>query len=181
MPGASLPRRRAGNVAPSWIPKFKSAEHQTMVFAAALLINDDTARSASSPEEVSVQAGVSVRAARIYFEQVQEGFGTVRRRHGSAADCGRGASGPGNRSRPPRRSHSQRPLLLPWSAKTISCRHKFMCHARDTIYDRFQDRDGLRQMQRRRHESPATMQPLVKSQWPRRDRIRRPKPSRRCR
>src|SRR4051812_32522326 len=42
--GAALPRRRLGNATSPWIPKFKSAEHQAMVFAAALLINDDTAR-----------------------------------------------------------------------------------------------------------------------------------------
>ena len=45
MEGATLPRRSVGNVTPSWILKFKSAEHQAMVFGAALLINDETARS----------------------------------------------------------------------------------------------------------------------------------------
>ena len=72
MEGAALPRRHGGNVSVPWIPKFKSAEHQAMVFAGAFLINDDTARALSSADEVSVQAGVSLTAARIYFEQVQE-------------------------------------------------------------------------------------------------------------
>jgi hypothetical protein len=67
MKGAVLPR-----VSPAWIPKFKSAEHQAMVFGAALLINDETARGLASPEDISVQAGVSLTAARIHFEQVQE-------------------------------------------------------------------------------------------------------------
>ncbi|MHC2462861.1 ImmA/IrrE family metallo-endopeptidase [Bradyrhizobium embrapense] len=56
--GAALPRRSAGNVTPSWIPKFKSAEHQAMVFGGAFFINDDLARHLSSPEDVSVQAGI---------------------------------------------------------------------------------------------------------------------------
>jgi hypothetical protein len=66
MEGAALPRRHGGNVSVPWIPKFKSAEHQAMVFAGAFLINDDTARALSSADEVSVQAGVSLTAARIY-------------------------------------------------------------------------------------------------------------------
>ena len=52
MLGASMPRRRVGNVKPDWIPKFRSAEHQAMVFAAAFLINDDSARRMSSPDEM---------------------------------------------------------------------------------------------------------------------------------
>ncbi|SDE02901.1 hypothetical protein SAMN05216337_1018127 [Bradyrhizobium brasilense] len=39
--GATLPRRSAGNMTSSWIPKFKSAEHQAMVFGGAFFINDD--------------------------------------------------------------------------------------------------------------------------------------------
>jgi hypothetical protein len=70
--GAAMPRRSAGNVTPIWVPKFKSAEHQAMVFGAAFLINDEIGRQLNSPEEISVQFGISLQAARIYFEQVQE-------------------------------------------------------------------------------------------------------------
>src|SRR5207249_9067058 len=48
--GATLPRRRVGNVTPIWIPKFKSAEHQAMIFGGGFLINDDTARGLSSAD-----------------------------------------------------------------------------------------------------------------------------------
>jgi hypothetical protein len=72
MQGAAMPRRRIGNTTSNWIPKFKSAEHQAMVFGGAFLINDELASRLSSPEEISVQAGVSLQAARIYFEQIQE-------------------------------------------------------------------------------------------------------------
>jgi IrrE N-terminal-like domain len=70
--GASMPRRRSGNVKPVWIPKFQSAEHQAMVFAAAFLINDESARRLSSADEIAVQFGLSLDAARIYFEQMLE-------------------------------------------------------------------------------------------------------------
>jgi len=72
MLGASMPRRRVGNVTPDWIPKFRSAEHQAMVFGAAFLINDKIARGLSSADDISVQFGVSLEAARIYFEQVMD-------------------------------------------------------------------------------------------------------------
>jgi Zn-dependent peptidase ImmA (M78 family) len=72
MEGVSMPRRRLGNAKLGWIPKFQSAEHQAMIFAAAFLINDDTARRLSTPDEIAVQFGLSLEAARIYFEQMLE-------------------------------------------------------------------------------------------------------------
>ena len=42
--GAAMPRRQIGNAVSTWIPKFKSAEHQAMVFGGAFLINDKLAR-----------------------------------------------------------------------------------------------------------------------------------------
>src|SRR6266702_1901288 len=70
--GASMPRRQLGNAKQEWIARFQSAEHQAMVFAAAFLINDDTARRLSSAEDIAVQFGLSREAARIYFEQMLE-------------------------------------------------------------------------------------------------------------
>ncbi len=87
MIGASMPRRRVGNVTPDWIPKFRSAEHQAMVFAAAFLINDDTARRLSSADDISVQFGVSLEAARIYFEQMQEEIDPPRLFASGSKDC----------------------------------------------------------------------------------------------
>jgi hypothetical protein len=60
-----MPRRRLGNVKPGWIPKFQSAEHQAMVFAAAFLINDNVASLLTSADEIAVQCGISLDAARI--------------------------------------------------------------------------------------------------------------------
>jgi hypothetical protein len=67
-----MPRRRIGNAASNWIPKFKSAEHQAMVFGGAFLINEERARQLSSPEEISVQAGVSLQAARIFSSRCKK-------------------------------------------------------------------------------------------------------------
>jgi hypothetical protein len=143
MQGATLPRRRVGNVASPWIPKFKSAEHQAMVFAGAFLINDITARTLSSADEVSVQAGVSLAAARIYFEQVQEELArpAAAARVRKIADEVRAALAP-------------KPVASPVSVLNEVCSrcgqqklfpigHKFMCQACDTVYDRFQDGDEV--------------------------------------
>jgi hypothetical protein len=143
MQGATLPRRRVGNVASPWIPKFKSAEHQAMVFAGAFLINDITARTLSSADEVSVQAGVSLAAARIYFEQVQEELArpAAAARVRKIADEVRAALAP-------------KPVASPVSFLNEVCSrcgqqklfpigHKFMCQACDTVYDRFQDGDEV--------------------------------------
>jgi hypothetical protein len=70
--GASMPRRREGNTKFHWIPAFQSAEHQAMVFAAAFLINDETARNLSTADDVAIRYGLSLEAARIYFEQLLE-------------------------------------------------------------------------------------------------------------
>jgi IrrE N-terminal-like domain len=47
-----------------------SAEHQAKVFASAFLIDDAFVEEMTSPEEVSVQFGVSYEAAAICFERV---------------------------------------------------------------------------------------------------------------
>jgi hypothetical protein len=48
-----------------------SVRFQAGVFAAALLIHDDTARGLGSLEELSVQAGIDTLSARVYYEEVQ--------------------------------------------------------------------------------------------------------------
>jgi hypothetical protein len=141
--GAALPRRWAGNATSSWIPKFRSAEHQAMVFAAAFLINDHTARRLSSPEEVSVQAGVSLTAASIYFEQVQEELA----RPASAARV-RQISNEVRAELAPKASVTAISFLNELcpccgQQKLFPVGHKFMCQACDFIYDRFQDGDEV--------------------------------------
>jgi hypothetical protein len=142
--GAAMPRRRIGNATSNWVPKFKSAEHQAMVFGGAFLINDVLARRLSSPEEVSVQAGVSLQAARIYFEQVQEELArpASSERVGRMADQVRAALAP-------RPATSISPQYLTdlcnccGQQKLFPVGHKFMCQACDTIHDRFQDGDSV--------------------------------------
>ncbi|WP_139484017.1 hypothetical protein [Bradyrhizobium ivorense] len=143
MLGAAMPRRSAGNATSSWIPKFKSAEHQAMVFGAAFFINDKLARILSSPEEVSVQAGISLQAARIYFEQVQEELArpaaAVRVRQ--IADQVRAALD--SKPSSPAISFLNEICSCCGQQKLFPVGHKFMCQACDTVYDRFQDGDPV--------------------------------------
>ncbi len=50
---------------------YESAEHQAKVFAAAFLIHDEDAAQMHSAEEISVEFGVSLEAAKICFERLQ--------------------------------------------------------------------------------------------------------------
>ncbi|WP_298273005.1 hypothetical protein [uncultured Bradyrhizobium sp.] len=143
MLGAALPRRSAGNVTSSWIPKFKSAEHQAMVFGGAFFINDNRARHLPTAEDVSVQAGISLQAARIYFEQIQEELArpAAAARVRQIADEVRVALDPKPSS----------PTILFLNELCSCCSqqklfpvgNKFMCQACDTVYDRFQDGDQV--------------------------------------
>jgi hypothetical protein len=143
MQGAALPRRHAGNVVYEWIPKSKSAERQAMIFGAAFLINDNTARGLASSEEISVQAGISQQAASIYFEQVQKdsarpaAAGRVRQ----MADEVRAALAPTSPSATT--AFLNDPCSCCGQQKLFPVGHKFMCQACNTIYDRFQDGDQV--------------------------------------
>ncbi len=48
----------------------ESAEHQAKVFASAFLIDDKVAATLTSPEEISLEFGVSLEAAKICFERL---------------------------------------------------------------------------------------------------------------
>jgi IrrE N-terminal-like domain len=143
MKGAALPRRRIGNSKSDWIPKFKSAEHQAMVFGAEFLINHDTARRLSSADEVSVQAGISLAAARIYFEQIQEELA----RPAAAARVRRAVDE--TISVLTSKTSTVGPTFLNelctycGQQKLFPVGHKFMCQACDSVYDRFQDGDPV--------------------------------------
>lgn len=144
MLGASMPRRRLGNVTPGWIPKFKSAEHQAMVFAAAFLINDDTARRMSTPDEVAVQFGLSLQAAQIYFEQMMEEIerpASSLRVRKMAAEFKVAVT---EKSSPESKvSYLNDPCSSCGQQKLFPVGHKFMCQACDAVYDRFQDGDQV--------------------------------------
>lgn len=52
------------------LPASKSAEHQAKTFAPAFLINDRTAETLSSANEIALAFGISQQSAEIYFEQL---------------------------------------------------------------------------------------------------------------
>jgi hypothetical protein len=70
--GVPMSRRALGNVKFDFIKPFESAEHQARVFAPAFLINDQIAERLASAEEISVEFGVSLESATIYFEQLSK-------------------------------------------------------------------------------------------------------------
>jgi hypothetical protein len=144
MLGASMPRRRLGNVTPHWIPKFRSAEHHAMVFAAAFLINEDTARGMSSPDEIALQFGLSLHAARIYFEQMMEEIerpaSSLRVR--KMADEFKATVT--EKSAPKTTITFLNDLCSTCGQqKLFPVGHKFMCQACDTVRDGFQDGDQV--------------------------------------
>lgn len=144
MLGASMPRRRLGNVKPDWIPKFRSAEHQAMVFAAAFLINDNTARRMLSPNEVAVQFGLSLQAAQIYFEQMMEEIerpASSLRVSKMAAEFKDAVAE--KSSSKPKPTYLNDACSACGQQKLFPVGHKFMCQACDTVHDRFQDGDQV--------------------------------------
>ncbi len=142
--GVAMPRRLTGNVASEWIPKFRSAEHQAMVFGASFLINDQTARKLSTADDISIQFGVSLQAARIYFEQMQEQIDrpAVALRVLKIAKEVKAAITP-RESPASEISFLNDPCLACGQQKLFPVGHKFMCHACDAVYDRFQDGDQV--------------------------------------
>lgn len=72
--GPPMARRQGatGNTTPFYIPAFRSAEHQAKVFAAAFLIIDSFAEALTTAEEISVQFGVSLESAQIYWKEREE-------------------------------------------------------------------------------------------------------------
>ena len=72
--GVPMSRRTgaSGIGSPKWLKAFESAEHQAKVFAPAFLINDTIAGRASSPDDISVESGISLESANIYFEELTE-------------------------------------------------------------------------------------------------------------
>ena len=114
-----------------------------MIFGAAFLINDETARVLASPEEISVQAGLSLPAARIYFEQVQQQSAqpAIANRVQQIADEVRAALAPELSS--PTVVFLNDPCSCCGQQKLFPVGHRFMCQACDTIYDRYADGDDV--------------------------------------
>jgi hypothetical protein len=141
--GPPLFRRLGGTMTPKYLRSYESAEHQAKVFAPAFLINDAIACTLDSAEAISVELGISLESAKIYFDSLAEQ--RDRARHAErvlrsarqlAADF-RASTGPGF-------------LEMKYlSARCVICSHrtvfpigiKFMCHNCKTVFDRFQDGD----------------------------------------
>lgn len=142
--GVALPRRRIGNVTPDWIPKFRSAEHQAMVFGAAFLINDKIARDLRSADDISIQFGISRQAARIYFEQMQEEIArpAASLRVLKMAEEIKATIAP--KGAPTTKINFLDDICLACGQqKLFPVGHKYMCQACDAVYDRFQDGDQV--------------------------------------
>src|SRR5262249_47510723 len=124
-------------------PPFKSAEHQAKVFAPAFLINDDVAERLGSAEEISVEFGVSLESATIYYRQLL----AQRNRHKSAENILRMAEEARAVLSPPKTVHRVTFLAEPCSrcghASVFPLGHKFMCQTCDSVFDRFQDGDTV--------------------------------------
>jgi hypothetical protein len=141
--GASMPRRQHGNAKLNWIPAFQSAERQAMAFAAAFLVNDETARSLSSADEVAIRFGLSLEAARIYYEQMLEEIErplSAERVRRMADEFKTIVQGKDSESR----------IISFLDDPCLSCGQKelfpvngsrYMCRACDRVYDRYQDGD----------------------------------------
>ncbi len=139
-----MPRRSAGNVTPIWIPKFKSAEHQAMVFGGAFLINDEIGRQLNSPEEISIEFGISLQAARIYFEQIREEIerpASALRVRKMAEDFK--ASVTEELSPKAKINFLNDPCSSCGERKLFPVGSKFMCQACDAVSDGFQDGDRV--------------------------------------
>jgi hypothetical protein len=115
-----------------------------MVFAAAFLINDNVASALISADEIAVQFGISLDAARIYFEQMleeKERPAAAERVQRIAADFR--ALVDEKTSTKPTISFLTDPCLACGQQNLFLIGHKFMCQACDALYDRFQDGDPV--------------------------------------
>lgn len=137
--GVKMARRALGNKTPNWIRPFESAEHQAKVFAPAFLINDAIAQDLSSADDISIEFGISLESAKIYFDEM-----TVERdRQKNAQRMLRIAA----EFRASTASGSQKipyidEICTNCGNKTlIPMGIKFMCHSCNYVSDRFQDGD----------------------------------------
>jgi transposase len=98
------------------------------------LINDRLARKLSSPEEISVQAGVSLQAARIFFEQIQEEMARAALANQIRQLAKQIDPEPTTFKAP---AFLKEPCSCCGQQKLFPIGHKYMCQACDTVYDRF--------------------------------------------
>jgi hypothetical protein len=136
--GVRMARRSQGNLRYASIATYESAEHHARVFAAAFLIHSGIARELDSDEEISVEFGVSIEAARIYLQE--------RRTNAARIETGRRIRRFAKELRefgtPSRSIHFLDALCIVCSEKTLfPVGHQIMCQTCDTVFNRPQDGD----------------------------------------
>ncbi|SRR5579883_336389 len=139
--GVEMPRRPFVNITPKWLKSkpFESAEHQARVFAPAFLINDLIAETLGSAEEISVEFGISLESAMIYFEEL-----TALRDREAAAEKIRRIAAEFRESVTPASSKLHfidEPCTVCGNRTVFPVGSKFMCQTCDNVTDRFQDGD----------------------------------------
>jgi hypothetical protein len=141
--GPPLFRRALGNITPKYLRPYESAEHQAKVFAPAFLIHDSIAHALNNAEEISIEFGISLESATIYFDALLE----QRERSKNAEKVLRLAQELAVDLQAPTSANS---LKMKYISEPCSvCSHpmvfpigvKFMCHNCKTVFDRFQDGD----------------------------------------
>jgi hypothetical protein len=141
--GPPLFRRSLGNITPKYLKPYESAEHQAKVFAPAFLIHDPIAHTLNDAEEISIEFGISLESATIYFGALVE----QRERSKNAEKVLRLAQELAADFREPTTANS---LNMKYMSEPCNvCSHrmvfpigiKFVCHNCKTVFDRFQDGD----------------------------------------
>jgi hypothetical protein len=141
--GPEMFRRMNGNVTPKFLKPYESAEHQAKVFAPAFLINEQLAATLGSAEEISVQIGISLESARIYYKALTEdrerakNAERVRRLANQLAADFRAS----NASNTSKIRYLQDICTVCRQPKVFPIGIKFMCDNCGTVFDRFQDGD----------------------------------------
>lgn len=137
-----MPRMADGNVRYDWIKPYESAEHQANVFAAAFLIDDNIASCLSSAEDISVQFGVSLRCAEVYFKERTEREDRTRTGE-MIREMARSFSAEVKRGTDARTtSYLASPCPQCGKRTVFPVGSKFMCGTCDNVSDTFQDGDG---------------------------------------
>lgn len=132
--------RKANALQNRWVEPFRSAEHQTKVFAPAFLIDDIVALKLTSAQEISIIFGVSFESADIYLRELQrpdERRAVAKK----LIQLGREL----HTSNQP--AHVLKFLAEPCTrcgqSKLFPVGSKYMCQECDQVFDRFQDGDTL--------------------------------------
>jgi len=121
------------------IPAYESSEHQTKVFAPAFLIHDESASKMASPEEISIQFGVSFQAAEICSRRLSEAS-----EHAKVAERVQKANAEFQsalKSKPQEIRYSDATCTSCGCKTLIPIGVKYLCRTCDTVSDRFQDGD----------------------------------------